>query len=200
MDFSFYLPCYWPDTSVPARKMYGEMLEQAVAAETLGFATLAIPEDHFLNYLTHPNPLMTAIKVASVTERIPLITAVLVLPFFDMRRLAGEIAQADCLTDGRIQLGVGRGAFRYEFDRFGVAVDESREKFDDSLALLETLLTEEEVSWDSTYYKVRCADHYAPPAAEAPPANLDRRSRPRCDLPFRNEGLRRYDHAPARPL
>jgi alkanesulfonate monooxygenase SsuD/methylene tetrahydromethanopterin reductase-like flavin-dependent oxidoreductase (luciferase family) len=152
MEFSFYLPCYWPDMKVAARTMYGEMLEQAVAAEQLGYATLAIPEHHFINYLTHPNPLMTAIKVADATKSIPLITAVLVLPFFDMRRLAGEIALADNLTDGRIQLGVGRGAFRYEFDRFGVSVEESREKFDDSLALLEALMTREEVSWQSDWY------------------------------------------------
>ena len=152
MEFSFYLPCYWPDMRVSARTMYGEMLEQAVAAEQLGYATLAIPEHHFINYLTHPNPLMTAIKVADATKAIPLITAVLVLPFFDMRRLAGEIALADNLTDGRIQLGVGRGAFRYEFDRFGVAVEESREKFDESLALLEALLTREDVSWQGKWY------------------------------------------------
>lgn len=153
MDFSFYLPCYSPDTSVSGQVMYGEMLEQARHAEDLGFKTLGIPEHHFINYLTHPNALMTAIKVASVTRRIPIITAVLVLPFYDMRKLAGEIAQADCLTDGRIQLGVGRGSFRYEFDRLGVSFEESREKFDDSLALLIRLLTDYDVAWDSKYYR-----------------------------------------------
>ena len=152
MQFSFYLPCYWPDTGVHAHVMYGEMLAQAVRAEQLGFAMLGIPEHHFINYLVHPSPLLSAVKVASVTEHIPIITSVLVLPFLDMRRIAGEIAQADCLTDGRIHLGVGRGAFRYEFDRFGVPVEESRAMFDDSLALLKALLGETEVSWDSPYY------------------------------------------------
>ena len=153
MQFSFYLPCYWPDTSVHARVMYAEMLEQAARAEALGYAMLGIPEHHFINYLTHPSPLLTAVKVTSVTTHIPLITSVLVLPFLDMRRIAGEIAQADCLTDGRIHLGLGRGAFRYEFDRFNVAVEDSRAMFDDALALLKVLLSENEVSWDSPYYK-----------------------------------------------
>jgi alkanesulfonate monooxygenase SsuD/methylene tetrahydromethanopterin reductase-like flavin-dependent oxidoreductase (luciferase family) len=153
MDFGFYLPCYWPDMSIPAQVMYDEMLEEAKAAEELGYISLTIPEHHFINYLTHPNPLLTAVRVASVTKKIPLISAVLVLPFYDIRRLAGEIAQADCLTHGRIQLGVGRGAFRYEFDRFNVPVEESRERFDDALNLLIKLLTEEEVGWDSKYYK-----------------------------------------------
>lgn len=153
MEFSFYLPCYWPDTSVHAKVMYDEMLVQAARAEDLGYAMLGIPEHHFINYLTHPSPLLTAVKLTSVTTRIPFITSVLVLPFLDMRRLAGEIAQADCLTDGRLHLGVGRGAFRYEFDRFNVAVEDSRAMFDDGLALLKTLMSETEVSWDSDNYK-----------------------------------------------
>jgi alkanesulfonate monooxygenase SsuD/methylene tetrahydromethanopterin reductase-like flavin-dependent oxidoreductase (luciferase family) len=153
MDFGFYLPCYWPDTSYHAADMYRDVIEEAQAAEDLGYISLSIPEHHFINYLVHPSPLLTAVRVAAATRRIPIVSAVLVLPFYDMRRLAGEIAQADCLTGGRIQLGVGRGAFRYEFDAFGVPAEESRERFDDSLNLLIKLLSEPEVSWDSKYYK-----------------------------------------------
>ena len=153
MQFGFYLPCYHPDTSFPAAQLYRDTIEEAKLAEELGFISLTIPEHHFINYLVHPSPLLTAVRVAAETKSIPLISAVLVLPFYDIRRLAGEIAQADCLTEGRIQLGVGRGAFRYEFDRFNVPVEESRERFDDSLNLLIKLLSEEDVGWDSKYYK-----------------------------------------------
>jgi alkanesulfonate monooxygenase SsuD/methylene tetrahydromethanopterin reductase-like flavin-dependent oxidoreductase (luciferase family) len=152
MQFGFYLPCYHPDTSFPAKQLYRDTMEEAKLAEEIGFISLTIPEHHFINYLVHPSPLLTAVRVSAETKSIPLITAVLVLPFYDIRRLAGEIAQADCLTDGRIQLGVGRGAFRYEFDRFNVPVEESRERFDESLNLLIKLLTEEEVSWNGKYY------------------------------------------------
>lgn len=153
MKFGFYLPCYYPDLSYPARQLYRDTIEEAKLAEELGFISLTIPEHHFINYLVHPSPLLTAVKVASETKSIPLISAVLVLPFYDVRRLAGEIAQADCLTDGRLQIGLGRGAFGYEFDRFNVPFSESRERFDDGLDLLIKLLTEEEVSWNSKYYK-----------------------------------------------
>ena len=153
MKFGFYLPCYHPDLSFPARQLYRDAIQEAKLAEELGFVSLTIPEHHFINYLVHPSPLLTAVRVAAETKDIPLISAVLVLPFYDVRRLAGEISQADCLTDGRLQLGLGRGAFRYEFDRFNVPVEESRERFDDALNLLIKLLTEEEVSWNSKYYK-----------------------------------------------
>lgn len=153
MKFGFYLPCYHPDTSFPAAQLYRETVAEAKLAEDLGFISLTIPEHHFINYLVHPSPLLTAVRVAAETRHIPIISAVLVLPFYDVRRLAGEIAQADCLTEGRLQIGVGRGAFRYEFDRFNVPVEESRERFDDALNLLIALLSEEEVGWDSKYYK-----------------------------------------------
>jgi len=152
MRFSYYLPCYWPDLNYPAQQMYRDAVAEAVLAEELGFDTLCIPEHHFINYLTHPQPLLTAVKVAAATRAIRIVTSVLVLPFYDVRRLAGEICQTDCLTDGRLEIGVGRGAFAYEFDRFNVPVAESRDRFDDALALLEKLLTGEEVGWKSPWY------------------------------------------------
>ncbi len=153
LDFGLYLPCHWPDRSRPWAEMYPAMVEQARRAEALGFASLSIPEHHFMNYLTHPSALLSAVKVASVTERIPIVTSVLVLPFCDVRQLAGYIAQTDHLTDGRLQIGVGRGAFRYEFDRLDKKIEESRDIFDESLDLLEALLTQENVSWSSPNYR-----------------------------------------------
>lgn len=153
MEFGFYLPCYWRDPSYPMDRMYSDIVEQACLAERLGFQTVWIPEHHFINLLVHPNPLLTGVRVAAATRTIRIGTSVLVLPFFDMRRLAGEIAQADNLMGGRLELGVGRGAFKYEFDRYGLRVEDSRGVFDESLALLERLLTESEVSSDTDAYR-----------------------------------------------
>ena len=153
MEFSIFLSSYYPDTNYPAKQLFDDMLQQARLAERFGYCGVTLPEHHMVNILMNPAPLQTAVKVASLTERITISTAVLVLPFRDMRRLAGEIAVADILCDGRLVLGVGRGAFGYEFKRFGVPMEDSREKFDESLAVLEKLLTETEVSWDGKYYK-----------------------------------------------
>jgi alkanesulfonate monooxygenase SsuD/methylene tetrahydromethanopterin reductase-like flavin-dependent oxidoreductase (luciferase family) len=152
MKLAFYLPCYWPDTTYPVHQMYDEMVEQAVLAEQIGMNSLWIPEHHFVNLLVHPSPLLTAVRVAAATHSIRIGTSVLVLPFYDMRRLAGEIAQADQLMKGRLDVGVGRGAFKYEFDRLGVPVAESRERFDEALALLEKLLTQRSVSSNTASY------------------------------------------------
>ena len=99
-----------------------------------------------------PSPLQMAVKIASITKNISISTSVAVLPLHDMRTYAGEVATADILTEGRLILGVGRGAFAWEMKRLGTPKDISREKFIESLDVLQLLLKEEEVSYKGKYY------------------------------------------------
>jgi alkanesulfonate monooxygenase SsuD/methylene tetrahydromethanopterin reductase-like flavin-dependent oxidoreductase (luciferase family) len=155
MDFGFYLTAYAPD---PARKpfarIYDELLEQAGAAEDLGFSSISIPEHHFANYLPIPHPLILAASVAERTRTVRIATAVLVLPLYNLLRLAGEIAFADHLTGGRLDLGVGRGAFRYEFDRFGVDVEETQPRFIEAVEQLQSLLAGTNVTVEGEFNSV----------------------------------------------
>ncbi len=152
MDFSIQLSAYYPDKSYGGDRLYADMLEQAVAADRLGFDAVSITEHHLINILLMPAPLQFAVKIADATEHVKIMTSVVVLPLHDMRIYAGEVIAADIFTDGRLMLGVGRGAFGYEMDRLGVSLDISREKFDESLDVLTALLRDEEVSWDGKYY------------------------------------------------
>ena len=93
-----------------------------------------------------------AVHLAPQTERIRLVTAVVVLPLHDPRMLAGEIAQADMLCRGRLVVGVGRGAFPYEMGRLGVPIETSRDRFTETLEILQALLDREDVSWDGRHY------------------------------------------------
>jgi len=153
MQFSIQLSAYYPDKSYGGDRVYRDMLQQARCADRCGYDSVAITEHHLLNILMMPAPLQFAVKIASQTQYIKIITAVSVLPLHDMRILAGELVCADIFTDHRLMLGVGRGAFAFEMERMGVALDCSREKFDESLNLLQKLLGEEEVSWDGKYYQ-----------------------------------------------
>ena len=152
MHFNHFLSSYYPDPSYGGKRLYGDMVEQAIMAEKLGYRGVTVPEHHLINLLLNPSPLQMAVKVASVTERLEITTAVAVLPIRDMRIFAGEVIQADILTDGRLILGVGRGAFAYETARLGVPLEETRERFDESLNVLLALLSEEEVSWSGNHY------------------------------------------------
>jgi len=153
MEFSIQLAAYYPDKSYGGVRLYQDMLDQAVLADQLGYDAVSITEHHLINILMQPAPLQFAVKIAAFTKRIKIMTSVVVLPLHDMRTLAGEVIVTDMLTDGRLMLGVGRGAFGFEMDRLGVPLDISREKFDESLDVLTALLSEEEVSWDGKYYK-----------------------------------------------
>lgn len=152
MLFSNQLSADYPVKSYGADRVYADMLEQAVLVDRLGFDAVSITEHHLVNVLMMPAPLQFAVKIAAMTQRLKLLTSVVVLPLHDMRTYAGELVVTDLLTGGRLYLGVGRGAFAFEMERMGVPMAETRERFDESLAVLQKLLTEEEVSWRGKYY------------------------------------------------
>jgi len=152
MEFNHFLSSYYPDTAYGGDRLYADMIAQAKLADDLGYASVSIPEHHILNVLLTPAPLLMAVRLATETKHVKLMTSVAVLPLHDMRVFAGEVIMADILTEGRLVLGVGRGAFRVEMERFGVPMEITREKFDESLDLLQKLFAEEDVSWSGKYY------------------------------------------------
>ena len=152
MDFNHFLTSYMPDPKVGSKEHFKNMIDQAILAEKLGYKTVSIPEHHLVNLLMMPSPLQMAVKIAALTNKINITTSVVVLPLHDMRTYAGEVATADILTEGRLILGVGRGAFAWEMARLGSPIESSREKFIESLDVLQKLLNEEEVSYKGKYY------------------------------------------------
>ena len=152
MNFNHFLTSYMPNPSIGSKVHFQNMIDQAVLAEKLGYTTVSIPEHHLVNLLMMPSPLQMAVKISTLTKDIKITTGVAVLPLHDMRTYAGEVATADILTEGRLILGVGRGAFAWEMKRLGTPKDISREKFIESLDVLQLLLKEEEVSYKGKYY------------------------------------------------
>ncbi|MEL6993399.1 MAG: LLM class flavin-dependent oxidoreductase [Pseudomonadota bacterium] len=153
MEFSIQLSADYPDKSYGGERVYADMLAQAMTADRMGFDAVSITEHHLINCLMMPAPLQFAVKIADHTRRIKIMTSVVVLPLHDMRIYAGEVVMADIFTGGRLMLGVGRGAFKYEMERLGVSMEETQERFNESLDVLQALLTQEEVSWNGKYYQ-----------------------------------------------
>ena len=152
MDFNHFLTSYMPNPNIGSKVHFKNMIEQSILAEKLGYKKVSIPEHHLINLLMMPSPLQMAVKIASLTKNISISTSVAVLPLHDMRTYAGEVATADILTDGRLILGVARGAFPWEMKRLGTPIEHSKEKFTESLEVLQKLLSEEEVSFSGKYY------------------------------------------------
>ncbi len=153
MDFDLHFSMDYHDKSYGSQRLYTDMLDQAILADRLGYASVSVTEHHLLELGVMPAPLTAAVKIADHTKHVEILTGVVVLPLHDMRTYAGEVIVADIFTNGRLVLGVGRGAYAFEMERLGVPMAETRERFDESLAVLQALLSREEVSWDGKYYK-----------------------------------------------
>ncbi len=153
MKFCIQLSADYPDKSYGGDRVYADMLAQAELADSLGYDAVSITEHHLVNCLMMPAPLQFAVKIAAHTKHLKILTSIVVLPLHDMRTYAGEVVVADIFTDGRLMLGVGRGAFSYEMERLGIPMEQTQDRFNESLAVLQALLTEEEVAWDGDYYQ-----------------------------------------------
>jgi alkanesulfonate monooxygenase SsuD/methylene tetrahydromethanopterin reductase-like flavin-dependent oxidoreductase (luciferase family) len=81
----------------------------------LGYDTL-FAADHLGSYA----PFQMVVAAAQATSRIRLGTLVLNVPFWNPALLAREIATADILTDGRLEVGLGSGHMKWEFDAAGI--------------------------------------------------------------------------------
>lgn len=120
--------------------VYREDMALAAMAEPLGFDSVWATEHHFTDYSMIPNPLQFLAYMAGRTSRIELGSMVVVLPWHNPARLAGEIGMLDNLACGRLRLGLGRGLGRLEFEGLRADMSTSREVFDETAeALLSAL-------------------------------------------------------------
>jgi alkanesulfonate monooxygenase SsuD/methylene tetrahydromethanopterin reductase-like flavin-dependent oxidoreductase (luciferase family) len=115
---------------------FREFVEFNVEAEALGYRSTFQVEHHFTGWNQVSATLSLLTWVAARTKTLRLGTAVIVLPWHNPVLLAEQAATLDLLSDGRLDLGVGRG-YRYnEFRGFCVAMDEAQARFDETLDFL----------------------------------------------------------------
>ncbi|RAZ83023.1 LLM class flavin-dependent oxidoreductase [Mesorhizobium hawassense] len=129
-------------------------VKQAIVSEQAGFTTAWFAEHHFNNYSLIPSPLMMVAHCAGVTRTIRLGTAVCVLPLYQPQRLLSEIGFADIVSNGRLELGVGSGYQQFEFERFGVDINEAPAVFSEYLDILLKGLHRKIFEHEGRYLKV----------------------------------------------
>ncbi len=147
-----HYPAELPRTSA---QLYGELLEQVEAADQLGFDSFWVAEHHFHEYGAIPSPPVFLAAAAQRTKRIRLGAAVVVLPFHNPLLVAEDYAMVDMLSGGRLNLGVGTGYLRHEFEGFGVDPDEKGARFDEALAVLLRAWRGERFSWPGRFVQVK---------------------------------------------
>ena len=109
--------------------VYQQDMALALSAEGLGFESVWGVEHHFTDYTMTPDVIQFLSYVAGRCKKVKLGTMVVVLPWNDPVRVAEKISMLDCMSDGRVIFGIGRGLGRVEFEGFRVPMGESRERF-----------------------------------------------------------------------
>lgn len=142
------------DAAKSERAVFMETAEQVRVAEQMGFDIAWFAEHHFSNYSMCPSPLMMCAYSAAETSRIRLGPAVLVTPLYHPARMLEEIGMVDCLSDGRLVIGLGSGYQEYEFERFGVDLDESKQMFLESMDILELALMNKEYEYQGKHFRI----------------------------------------------
>src|SRR5919201_189975 len=131
----------------PAAERFGETLDHIALADQLGFDAVWVAEHHFSNYGYSANPLLLIARASATAPRVRFGQAVLVTPFWHPLRLAEDIAIADLLTGGRLEIGLGRGYQPLEFQGFSVDQASSRAIFEEQVELMRLAWTADDFTF-----------------------------------------------------
>ena len=127
---------------------------EARQAEELGYDYLLTGE-HLMFYGPTGNNMVSLAAAAGATERIKLMSGIVLVPLYPPALLAKQVSVLDVVSDGRFSLGVGVGGeFPKEFDAVGVPVKERGARTDEALQVINKLLTEKDVHFDGRFTKL----------------------------------------------
>jgi alkanesulfonate monooxygenase SsuD/methylene tetrahydromethanopterin reductase-like flavin-dependent oxidoreductase (luciferase family) len=136
-------------------ELYRTLLEDVEINAELGYKNFWLIEHHFSDYFPTPSPLLLASHIAARFPEVSLGTCVLVTPWYDPLRLAGEISMLSLMTEQPLHLGLGRGTAKYEFDAFGLEMSESRQRFQEAYEILRTGLEGKEFTFEGSQFQVQ---------------------------------------------
>lgn len=149
----------YAETQCPPEKSHydltWEIVRQMIHADETGFDSYSVIEHHFFQkFGISANPLAMFVTAAQHTKRIRFRTLCHTLPLHNPLILAGEIAEADLLTHGRLECGMGRG-HAWLFPSASIPFEESRPRHEEALDILKLAWTQDHFSYQGRYYNVK---------------------------------------------
>lgn len=145
-----------------------QLLDRAELAEGAGLDGWFFAEHHMdPSYSLTPSPNLMVAAASQRTRRLRLGNMVTVLPYHHPLRVAEEIRVLDALTEGRLDIGFGRGGFPHEQAAVGVQPSEVEKMFEASLGLVLDFLGDSPVDYKTTWWRGKGA--FVVPAATQQP-------------------------------
>ena len=152
------------------------LLETARRAEDAGYSTFLI-RDHFIDepFGHQLAPLTALTAVATTTTRLRVGSLVFSNDYRHPAVLAKEIATLDALSNGRVELGLGAGFSKAEYDRAGLAFDPPGvrvDRLEESIHVLKGLFGERPFTFTGKHYSVTDLEGYPKPVQRPHPPLL----------------------------
>ena len=149
-------------------EMFRRQLEEVELADRIGIDQIWFFEHHLLPTGPVPSPNLLIAAAARTTSRIRFASMVNILPFRHPLLVAEEAAMLDNLTNGRFDMGLGRGLRPPEFEAFGVDQQQSREMFLESFDIIRRVFADEMFEHRGKYWTVRKDAPLSPPLVQRP--------------------------------
>jgi probable F420-dependent oxidoreductase len=149
-----------------------EWMARAKRLEGMGYETLSMP-DHMVGGAWSNMPALGA--AAAVTTKVRLGNLVLANDFRNPVVLARELATLDVISNGRVEIGLGAGWFDRDYLGTGIPFDRGRvrvERLAEAVTLMKRLFTEDQVSFEGTYYRTENAECRPKPVQRPHPPML----------------------------
>jgi alkanesulfonate monooxygenase SsuD/methylene tetrahydromethanopterin reductase-like flavin-dependent oxidoreductase (luciferase family) len=138
------------DPAKSARQRFREVVDNAVLGEELGFDGYGVGERHERPFISSSPPVVLS-HIAARTSRIRLFTAVTTLSLLDPVRAFEDYATLDNLSDGRLELIIGKGNGAAQAQLFHVTEDDQWDRNRESYELFRRLWREPKVTWEGRF-------------------------------------------------
>jgi probable F420-dependent oxidoreductase len=145
-----------------------DWVEQARQAEDLGYSAVSMP-DHFGDQLA---PIAGIMAAADATTTLRIGTLLFDNDYRHPLLLAKEAATIDLLSDGRLELGLGAGWMRQDYEQSGIAYDppaQRLDRFEEALAVIKGLMSEGPFSYAGHYYSIDSHEAFPKPVQRPHP-------------------------------
>ena len=133
----------------PADRLRG-VLDKAVLAEELGFDGFAVGERHEDPFISSSPPVVLS-NIAARTSKIGLFTGVTTLSLLDPVRAFEDYSTLDNLSDGRLELIIGKGNGAAQAELFHVTTDDQWDRNREGYELFRLLWENEHVTWSGRF-------------------------------------------------
>ena len=153
MKFALLFHCPWPEGSDITTK-YKQLIEQVQLGEDLGFHSAWFAEHHFSRFGLGASSLVVLSHIAAKTSKIRLGTAIIIPTLQHPVKVAEDTATLDQLSDGRLDVGFGRGTGQAEFGGYGIDPANARDRFYECVEVIQGLWTTPGYTHHGEYYNM----------------------------------------------